>query len=147
MIKGAFVISIFASTLSMGSAWADETSPRRSYQIQVCHHSTASVVKNSLRRDSINIDDFCVCMANKVVERITQPEDHSYALAYHEVNVVAERKIRYEQPVQEIFGEFSIRAKGYEGDFGISIKDLLSHTKHMKADVSSCSVNKAQNSG
>ena len=44
-------------------------------------------------------------MANKVVERITQPEDHSYALAYHEVNVVAERKIRYEQPVQEIFGE------------------------------------------
>ena len=86
-------------------------------------------------------------MASKVVERITQPEDHSYALAYHEVNVVAERKIRYEQPVQEIFGEFSIRAKGYEGDFGISIKDLLSHTKHMKADVSSCSVNQAQNSG
>lgn len=138
MTKVFFILSIIAPSLLISTAWADDSAPRRSYQNQTCHNSTAGIIKKSLKQDAKNVDDFCGCIANKVVARISQPDDHTYALAYHEANIIVERTERYNQSKSEIGRELFVRSKGYESDLGISLKDLEAHMEPALTDVSYC---------
>lgn len=140
MMKVIYTIGIVAALLAH-PAWANYSTPRQSYQTQVCHHSTAGIIKKSLRQESKSVDAFCGCLTNKVITRISQPEDHAYALAYHETNIVIERSQRYNQPMHEIAKEFAVRSAGYDKDLGISPQDLERHTGPAHSDILYCMKN------
>ena len=121
--------SLTLIVLSVNSAWANNEAPRISYLAQMCHNSTAVIVKMSLKKNTQNVDDFCGCVANQAVQQHAQKDDHTYALAYHETNIVMERSIRYNQASSDIVRELSKRSESYERDYNISFERLAEQAK------------------
>jgi len=75
-----FTFSLILIASSVNSASANNEAPRISYLTQMCHNSTAAIVKMSLRKNMQNVDDFCGCVAKKAVTQHAQKNDHAYAL-------------------------------------------------------------------
>lgn len=122
MIRYIFIPALMISIASTASA--NNINARISYQTQTCHHSTAPIVKMALKKASKSEERFCECVANQAVSQNLQIDDHAYALAYHEINIVLERSKRYKQSQTEIIQEMSKRTEGYNYNHGISSKKL-----------------------
>ena len=138
MMKYQYVIPIILTCMLSSTASANNVDPRISYQIQTCHHSTAPIVKMALKKASQSEARFCECIAEKAVSNNVQTDDHAYALAYHEMNIVLERLKRYKQSETAIVNEMSKRTKSYEDNYGITFEKLTQLTKPALETVLNC---------
>ena len=133
-----FTFSLILIASSVNSASANNEAPRISYLTQMCHNSTAAIVKMSLRKNMQNVDDFCGCVAKKAVTQHAQKNDHAYALAYHETNIVMERSLRYGQENVDIIREQMARSDSYERDYKISVEQLIEQVEPAVQTLSYC---------
>lgn len=122
MIKQALISTVFL--VASATAGATDTNPRLTYMTQMCHHSTSAALKTTLRKTERTVDAYCGCVAEKSVMTSTWKADHSFALAYHEVNIVFERTLRYEQSAKDIDAEMRPRLAGYARDYGITSAEI-----------------------
>lgn len=132
------------TALSANSAWANNQAPRISYMTQMCHNSTAAIIKMSLKQNAQNVDEFCGCVAKEAIKQSTQEDDHTYALAYHETNIVMERSIRYNQAASDIVHELSKRSESYERDYDISFEQLAQQAEPAVEALTYCKSNTAK---
>ena len=117
---------------------ADDQAARHTYMTQTCHHSTAPIFKQALQRKSKDVNDFCACVSKTAVSKLTQEQDHTYALAYHEAHIVAQRSKRYDQPVIEMAADYENRRASYVADYGIAADDLNRHFSRAFEDSAQC---------
>ena len=106
---------------------AKAKSSRIKYMTKACHNSTATFVKTVLREEGQTEDNFCGCVANQTIEKTSYEDAHTFALAYHEANIVIEQSKARTLSKIEIGKGFDERAKNYNLDHGISyqrLKDL-----------------------
>jgi len=123
---------------SLSPAVAGESDARHSYMTQTCHHSTAPIFKQTLKRKTKDVNDFCACMSKTAVSQLPQEKDHTYALAYHEVHIVAQKLKRYDQPVIEMAADYENRRAGYVADYDISADDLDQYLSRAFEDSAQC---------
>ena len=135
MMKWVFIIGLVGLG---GVAHANEEAPRKRYLNQMCHNSTASVIKDELRAKTKDINRFCECVATDTLSKMGKPEDHTYALAHHEANIMINRHNRYDRPLLELSSELGERSAGYETDFGISFQDLNAYFATAIEDMVQC---------
>ena len=111
---------------------------RQSYMTQTCHHSTAPILKQAMKGRSKDVNDFCACVSKTALDTLTQEQDHTYALAYHEVHIVVQRLKRYDQPVIEMAADYKNRRAGYVADYDISADDLDQYLSRAFEDSAQC---------
>lgn len=131
---GLFITTAITATSSMA-----KTDPGRlSYMTQMCHHSTAAVVKQALEIEGRSLDDFCGCISKSAVKQNDQPGDHAYALGYHEVNIIAQYTIRKSHTLLEMTAELTRRSDDYIRDYEISFETLETQMKMANKEFDVC---------
>lgn len=140
-------IYALASVLILAAvpAVAKDDAARKSYMRQVCEHSTAAIVKQALLMDGQSVDDFCSCVSDLAVKKTRQKDDHVFALAYHEVNIVTNRTLRYGSSQEELATALWARSKDYDADYGISYEALSKKIKPAQKALTQCKLSTAKN--
>ena len=134
-MKWAFIIGLVACG---GAAQANDDAPRKRYLNQMCHNSTASVIKGELRAKTKDINHFCECVASEALSEIGKPDDYTFALAYHEANIMINRHNRYDRPPLELSSELVEPSAGYEANYGISFEDINAYLVSSIEDMMQC---------
>ena len=115
---------------------------RTDYMNQVCHVSTNKRLKGEFSKYKINLETYCGCFSDKVVQMKSPADDHPVALGFHAKQVIDQRI--YDAGVDSQTGEplprdsFYSTRLAYEKEYGLSVPKQISFYRKTYPIEQSC---------